>query len=169
MDETPIGQDYFNSPDFTDQLKSIIPAKKRPPIKTEVLLKLRQDHGLSYGQIAKLVGYSKRWIIDRIAGLDKDRDNHYIENRSRVLQGIQARLLYSITDDDIKTMPPGSRILGACQLYDKERLETGQSNSNVFIAHAQAETLKPARSILSEIKTLTSSDDSLVGDNPTDE
>ena len=55
------------------------------------------------------------------------------EQRADVLAFYQQKLLNSLTDSDIKRMPPGSRLTGFGILYDKERLERGQSTDNIAV------------------------------------
>jgi hypothetical protein len=52
---------------------------------------------------------------------------------------MQDKILNSVTDDDIKGMPVGQRIMSYGILYDKERLETGKSSVNIaqLVAHVE--------------------------------
>jgi hypothetical protein len=65
------------------------------------------------------------------------------DHRAEVLAGLQHKLIQSITADDIKKAPLGSRILAAAQLYDKERLETGKSTGNLAMITFQMPTPDP--------------------------
>ena len=65
------------------------------------------------------------------------------DHRAEVLAGLQHKLIQSITADDIKKAPLGSRILAAAQLYDKERLETGKSTGNLAVITFQMPTPQP--------------------------
>ena len=65
------------------------------------------------------------------------------DHMAEVLAGLQHKLIQSITADDIKKAPLGSRILAAAQLYDKERLETGKSTGNLAMITFQMPTPDP--------------------------
>ena len=67
--------------------------------------------------------------------IEQDQVDGYKRNRADVLAGIQHRLIKSLTEEDIKKAPLGSRVLAAAQLYDKERLERNQSTANIATAH----------------------------------
>lgn len=125
----PYSPEYWESPDFTNQVKSLTP-NNRQPVPLEVLIKLRTENHLSYNQIAKLVGYSKRWVIFKLSGIDTDGAKTYIDNRPIYFQSMQFKLLNSITDQKLKDLSPRDAVVAAGILYDKERLETGQSTSN---------------------------------------
>jgi len=129
QEDSPINSEFWNSPEFTEKVKSLAPAH-RQPVPLEVMIKLRTENHLSYQQIAKLVGYSKRWVIFKLSNIDADGVKTYTDNRPIYFQSLQHRLLSSITDDDIKKTPVGSRVLAAAQIYDKERLETDKSTQN---------------------------------------
>jgi DNA-binding transcriptional ArsR family regulator len=157
-----------------DILSAILPLLRDPPARKNIdpqMVKALWERGYTSGQIGKALKISRPTVFYHLNNLrdHEGLDRHYQDNEGKVMVNLRRRLLTSISDDEIKKTPPPSRILSACQLFDKQALLEGKSTSNIFIAHAQAETLKPARNILSEIKTLTSSDDSLVGDNLTDE
>ncbi len=53
--------------------------------------------------------------------------------RSNILTAKGIELLLSLTPEDIKRMPPGSRAMAFGILFDKERLERDQSTENVSI------------------------------------
>ena len=55
------------------------------------------------------------------------------KSRASILTAKGIELLLSLTVDDIKSMPPGSRATTFGILYDKERLERDQSTENVSI------------------------------------
>ena len=104
-------------------------------IPIEKLLKWRKQ-GLSYAEIGNMIGRSKQAVHQRLQPYKDAIDNlpAFKENRADIFAILQARLLNSLTDDDIKRIPPGSRFTGVGILYDKERLERDKSTSNVAIA-----------------------------------
>lgn len=97
---------------------------------------------LSYQQVADLCGCSKANVIRRLKEYQEDiKDiDSFKKNRADIFVFHQSRLLKSITTDDIKSMAPASRITAAAILYDKERLERGQSTSNV-ISHSYVQKI----------------------------
>lgn len=100
-------------------------------IDLEKIIELREK-GLSVGQISKILGCSKTTIIYhlRYNGYDRDVVKTFKKDRSDLFAWMQERLLSSISQDDIKKTPVGSRVLALAQLYDKERLEANLSTSN---------------------------------------
>mgnify|MGYP007100133974 CR=1 FL=1 len=72
----------------------------------------------------------------------KENVERFKANRSDIFAGMQDRLLHSITDEDIQKAPLGSRVLAACQIYDKERTERGLVNSTSAVIHADIEALR---------------------------
>ena len=99
---------------------------------------------LSTTQIGKLVDCSHVNVVRVLQryGMAQQEVNDYKTNRADILAGLQHRLISSITDEDIKKTPVGSRILAACQIYDKERLERGQSTANIANNHSISESLQ---------------------------
>jgi hypothetical protein len=119
-------------------------------IPIEKITELR-DKGLSFSQIAKIVGCSKVNVSLRLkyAGYDQGEIKIYKKNRANIFAWMQDKLLSSITEDDIKKTPVGSRILGVAQLYDKERLETDQSSANIAHQVSIAPELRSALGMVS--------------------
>jgi hypothetical protein len=69
-------------------------------------------------------------------GITRQSLKAYKENRADLLAVHQARFLNKITDNDIRNAPLQSKIWAFGVLYDKERLERGQSTSNVSVLTA---------------------------------
>jgi len=89
--------------------------------------------GLSNGQIGKIQGCSAAnisMVLQRYGGVEQETED-YKAHRADIFANLQHRLISSITQDDIKKTPTGSRILAVAQLYDKERLERGLSTQNI--------------------------------------
>ena len=91
-----------------------------------------REKGLSITDIARIVGCAKQTVFYHLHNMDVEQEQieEYKTNRADYLAGMQLRLLASITPEDVRKMQPGSRILGACQLFDKERLERGLATSH---------------------------------------
>ncbi len=87
-------------------------------------------------KLPKLIVHSKlsRMFPEDLNGapisFSKDEMKVFRLNRSDILSGLQKELL-SLTIEDIKKMTAGSRITAAAILYDKERLESNLSTSNI--------------------------------------
>ncbi len=92
--------------------------------------------GLTYQEIAEYFGCTPQAVNQRLQPFMIDPDLQvFKDNRSEIFANIQWQLLKSIDKKDIKRTPVTSRITGAAILYDKERLETDKSTSNVHLYH----------------------------------
>jgi hypothetical protein len=110
-----------------------VTAQEHPELSTREIGKLAEsDH-------STVVRTLQRYHIERAEVED------YKHHRADILAGLQHRLLASCTDADIQKSPMGSRILAAAQLYDKERLERGQSTDNVNVLVAGLKEMQAAR------------------------
>ena len=112
----------------------ILPNGKPPsnPIPIEILIDYRKK-GLSYSQIAKLTGISKQACNQRLKPLYETLElaDAFKNNKSEIFNYKQSRLLNSLDEKSIKSMPPYQRVVAASILYDKQRLEDGLSTSNI--------------------------------------
>jgi hypothetical protein len=59
-----------------------------------------------------------------------------------VFAGLQQQILASITAEDIKKAPLGTRVLASAQLYDKEQLERGHGADARPLVMIQINTAK---------------------------
>ena len=122
--------------DYTEELSlDTVDDSPDKPVPVEKLLKWRKQ-GLSYAEIGKMTGKSKQAVHQRLQPYKDAIENlpAFKENRADIFAIHQQRLLNSLTDDDIKRIPPGSRFTGVGILYDKERLERDKSTENVSYA-----------------------------------
>lgn len=112
---------------------SFDPLDRKLPIAT--LFEYRKK-GLNYEEIGKICGVTKQAIHSRFQthGLANYSLRHYVENRADIFAWMQSRLLFSLSDADIKRMAPDRRVWAAAVLYDKERLERGMSTENLSIS-----------------------------------
>jgi hypothetical protein len=69
-------------------------------------------------------------VLERY-GIEPNTLESYKQHRADILAGKQEAILSSIDTEAIKGMPVGQRIMSYGILYDKERLERGQSTENV--------------------------------------
>lgn len=92
--------------------------------------------GLTDSEIAKLVGCHRSSVSQQLRPHREALKNldTFKNRRADIMALLGRQLLYSLSESDIKAMPPGSRVLAYCQLYDKERLERNQSTENVDFA-----------------------------------
>ena len=98
------------------------------------IIQLRK-RGNSYSEIGKILGCTKQNVELRLRPFKGEIEalESFKEQRADVLAVYQQKLLNSLTDSDIKRMPPGTRLTGFGILYDKERLERGQSTDNIAV------------------------------------
>jgi hypothetical protein len=91
--------------------------------------------GLSYSQVAKVLGCSKANVVLRIQGLpSEDEVSEYKENRADLYAGYQNQILQiHLTPDRIKKMPPSIAPLWFNSLFNNERLQRDLSTSNMAV------------------------------------
>ncbi len=63
-------------------------------------------------------------------GIQPKRLESFKKNRANILAAWQMRILKYVTDEKLKNAAPGSLVLAACQLYDKEQIERGGSSDS---------------------------------------
>jgi hypothetical protein len=123
-----------------------IPITKRKQVnrvnKTEAV-RLKIDHNLTYKEIGTLQGVTPTAIHNAIKDLlPTEHTEVFKTNRADIFSEMQRKLLNGVDAERIKKAPAGSLILAACQLYDKERLERGQSTGNLLTIHADIAALR---------------------------
>lgn len=103
-----------------------------------------ENPNLSTREIGTLCDCSHPTVIRTLSRYHIEREalEDFKRNRADVFAGLQHRLISSCTDEDILKTPMGSRILAACQLYDKERLEQGKSTGNIAVLIDQIRQIK---------------------------
>lgn len=99
---------------------------------------------LSTRQVAKICDTDHAYVVQVMQryNIARQETKDFQNNKVEILQGIQHRILKSITDEDIQKAPMGSRVLAVAQLIDKERLIEGLSTSNTAVIHADIEQLR---------------------------
>lgn len=97
----------------------------------QAALDLRINHKLTYPEIAKIQGVSKQAIHQQIHHLiPTEQTAEYRVNRADILSHQQLRLLsQGLTNAKLKQIKPRDAIISFGILYDKERLERGQSTT----------------------------------------
>jgi hypothetical protein len=108
------------------------PDTRPKDIPIEHILELHEK-GLSNAQIAKLLGCNPSNITKRLQHheIDLKRTRHYVKNRAERLASLQVRVLDGITEKDIKRAQLNQKVSAVKNLYEMERLETGQSTANI--------------------------------------
>ena len=106
----------------------------------ERIVKLKTSNPtLSERQIADLAGCSKSSVhiaLERY-GIKPERIEDYKSNRADIFAGLQDRIIAKLTDAALEKTPAIQLVTAASILYDKERLERGQStdNQSVIVTH----------------------------------
>ena len=103
-------------------------------IPLESIIELYQK-GLSTRQIAKLLNCTHPNIVQRLKEYKKEilGIESFKKNRSDILAIVQSRIINKITESDVKKASLLQKTTAISQLYDKERLERGQSTSNLAV------------------------------------
>ena len=121
-----------NLPDINKTIDDVIPISK--------IIELRK-RGLTYKEIGNILGCTRQNIELRLRPFKAEIEAlpSFKEQKADVLAVFQQKILNSLTPGDIKSMPVGSRLTGFGILYDKERLERGQSTENVAYADMESD------------------------------
>lgn len=121
--------------------------RKPTPLQKQILA-VKDDHpDLSTREVAAIADTTHAHVVITLKrygipdGVIADFESHQVN----ILTGIQHRLLSSITDEDIKKTPLGSRILGFAQIFDKIRLLRGESTENVGLMVGSLKQLQEMR------------------------
>jgi hypothetical protein len=117
----------------------IVPVRKADPSKapkhTSVAKILNQkalNPSLTHKQIAKANNVSQQAVSQMFAryGIDHNYLESFKTHRADILAGLQETVVGTLSLDDIKGASFRDRTVALGILYDKERLERGQSTSN---------------------------------------
>ena len=101
-------------------------------VDTAQAINLRLNHKLSIPQIAKIQGVSKQAVHKRLqAFLPTETTKLYKDNRADILATAQLKIITQIDQPRLKKAGLRDLAVSAGILYDKERLERGQSTHNV--------------------------------------
>lgn len=121
--------------ELTNQPTAIDYSSRAPKgIPIESILELR-DKNLTQEQIAKILGCTKQTVNQRLKAYNPifNQIESFKKHRGDALSYTQARILNSLTPADIKNASLLQRTTAFGILYDKERLERGQSTENLSI------------------------------------
>ena len=105
-------------------------------------LKLRAS-GMSYRQIASLTNSDKSTVHQTLAPIlaelaDPKTTEMYRSKQAEIMDGLAAKTVASITDEDISKSGFRDRVVALGILTDKSRLIRGESTSNNLVIHANA-------------------------------
>jgi predicted XRE-type DNA-binding protein len=111
---------------------------------------------LTQSEVAKIHGIDRSRVsqICTKYGIDKQELQDFKDNRADIFAHIQKIVTESLTVDDIKKAPVGTRALIACQFYDKERIERGQVTGQeiqINVIQALSDRSKELHSMLSAV------------------
>jgi AraC-like DNA-binding protein len=120
--------------DVVDQLTAIATrGTNKVDIQKAVELRLK---GLTLEEIARQFGCSKQSVhkaLKPYQDINPEALHAFKVGRADLLAGFQLRLIQSVTDEDLKKMSPRDKFLAFGILFDKERLERGQSTVNTAL------------------------------------
>lgn len=113
----------------------------------ETALKLRTENKLTYSEIGATLGVTKQAVHLALAPLLKDIEvvKEFQDKRADILSNKQRILLTALDEAKVQRMSGRDLVIAAGVLYDKERLERGQSTVNlagVFSAAMEGEADK---------------------------
>jgi len=133
------GRPRKNDPPRPPKPETLHPERraKNTPINKLIQQKL-ENPNLSHKQLGKLNGISSPAVtaLFKRHNVDIEQLEQFREHRADLLTLHQERVLSSITAEDLKKASARDKAIVFGTLYDKERLERGQSTSNqsVFFA-----------------------------------
>ena len=107
-------------------------APKNTPLKNIIT---QLSLGATQAQVAKSANVSRAAITQTLKryGIERNMLESFKQNRADIMAGIQETVAASLTEDDIKKASVRDKTILFGTLYDKERLERGQSTSNQSI------------------------------------
>lgn len=105
------------------------------PVDKSSALNLRLNKQLSYADIAAIQHVSPQAIHKALKPLMPGPEvRTFQDHRADILSGLQIKLLNQIDPQRLKKISVRDAVVSAAVLYDKERLERGQSTSNHAIS-----------------------------------
>ena len=98
------------------------------------LIELRNKR-LTYKEIGAIIGVSEQAVYQRLSIFKPSVDNldSVKANRADTFAVVGDGLLNSLSEDDVKSASLLQRVTAVGILYDKERLERGQSTANISV------------------------------------
>lgn len=123
------------------------PTRINTPKQDKIIQTKTAHPKLTTREIAAIAETDHSYVVQVLQryNIEQKRVTDYKSNRADIFAGIQDRILSSITDEDIQKTPLGSRTLAVAQLYDKERLERGQSTGNLAVIQSDIQSIKQSK------------------------
>jgi len=126
-----------------DGRKKILVAPEKRAKNTPITKLLDQVHrcpGITTRELGAINGVDHSAIVRLFQrhNIDRERVEDYKGNRADFLAGLQERMLASITEADLEKASLRDKVISAGVLFDKERLERGQSTVNLASIFARA-------------------------------
>lgn len=130
--------------------------KRKSKLDVSKMLELKTVNQLSYSEIAAIDGTTPQNIHSKIKDLlPTEETKTYQEHRADILSNLQLKLLSNLDDDRLKKASAFQLVGAAGLLYDKERLERGQSTENIAQIHgdiAKVREMMQNKSKVSDVK-----------------
>lgn len=120
-------------------------AKPYKGSKSQAIIDIKTKHpDMTPSEIGQMVDCTPSNVVQTLQRykIDPKAVENYKERRADIFAGLQERILNSITDEAIKKTPAIQLVTAASILYDKERLERGQSTSNESIIVTQIRDMR---------------------------
>jgi hypothetical protein len=130
---------------ITKRRKRITKVTTSPTPKQQLIIDTKQTQpDLTTREIAKIADTDHSHVVKTLQryGIDGTELISFKDNKADILSGLQHRIASSVTDEDIKKSPLGSRILAMAQLIDKEQLLRGLATQNLAVIHADIAALR---------------------------
>jgi Fe2+ transport system protein FeoA len=108
------------------------PLTKTTPKQAAIIATNSQHPDLSLTDIAKLTKTDKSHVKRTLEqfGIIKELTDTYVNQRARIYQGVQAKIISSITTEDIQKASLKDKCVAMGIVHDHERVELGQSNND---------------------------------------
>lgn len=116
--------------------------------KAPLIIKMKRDNpNMTDAEIARIADCDRSNVTRTLQryGIDTVATDDYKSRRADVFAGLQQRILQSITDEAIKKTPAIQLVTAASILYDKERLERGESTQNISVLVGAIKDLQAMR------------------------
>lgn len=112
---------------------------KNTPI-TKLLDQVKRCPAITTRELGKLNDVSHAAVVRLFQrhNIDRQRTDDYKGNRADFLAGLQEKVLASITENDLEKASLRDKVISMGVLFDKERLERGQSTVNLASIYSQA-------------------------------
>lgn len=121
-------------------------AKQKFHTKTPMIISLAEKSNYTNAEIARLTGTTQANVHKTLKRykIKLKRSSEFKENKHLILNGVQERLVDSLTKEKITEANLQSTVTSLKMLHEMERLETNQSTSNVSVRGGISEELMEA-------------------------